>query len=117
MSIINAYFFHNVINLWDYRKFIYGENKINVPTQSVLTLIWLEILNPLYIFQIFSLIVWFSEGYVYYLGAIVIMSVFGITSSVIQTRSVIYFVFFKFFLEYYYENTLILVLNELDKMG
>lgn len=73
----------------DYRKCIYGENIINVPTQNILTLICLEVLNPLYIFQVFSLVVWFAEGYVYYLGAIVIMSVFGITSSVIQTRSVI----------------------------
>jgi len=85
------FIFYSANDLWNYRKFIYGENKINVPTQSVLTLIWLEVLNPLYIFQVFSLVVWFSEGYVYYLGAIVIMSVFGITSSVIQTRSVINF--------------------------
>ncbi|XP_050441362.1 polyamine-transporting ATPase 13A3-like [Adelges cooleyi] len=69
------------------RRFIYGPNTIDIPTQSILTLIGLEVLNPLYIFQAFSFVVWFSEGYVYYLGAIVVMSVFGITSSVVQTRA------------------------------
>ncbi|XP_050526454.1 polyamine-transporting ATPase 13A3-like [Daktulosphaira vitifoliae] len=68
------------------RRFIYGLNTIDIPMQSIITLIGLEILNPLYIFQAFSFVVWLSEGYVYYLGAIVIMSLFGITSSVIQTR-------------------------------
>ncbi|KAL5242619.1 hypothetical protein ACI65C_010029 [Semiaphis heraclei] len=84
------------------RKCIYGENKINVPIQNIFSLIWLEVLNPLYIFQAFSLVVWFSEGYVYYLGAIVIMSVFGITSSVIQARA--------------NQRTLLETVNSLDKV-
>lgn len=91
------FYFDRLLN---FRKCIYGENKINVPTQNILTLIWLEVLNPLYVFQAFSLIVWFSEGYVYYLGAIVIMSVFGITSSVIQTRAVISYC--RIIINYYY---------------
>lgn len=67
---------------------MYGYNDINVPVQTVLTLIILEALTPFYIFQIFSLIVWLSELYFYYTFAIIIMSVVGITTTIIQTRKV-----------------------------
>ncbi|XP_063923863.1 polyamine-transporting ATPase 13A3-like [Zophobas morio] len=68
------------------RRITYGINEINVPVQSILTLLILEALTPFYIFQLFSLIVWFAESYYYYTIAIVIMSVFGISTSIIQTR-------------------------------
>ncbi|KYB27139.1 polyamine-transporting ATPase 13A3 [Tribolium castaneum] len=68
------------------RRITYGTNEINVPVQSIVTLLVLEALTPFYIFQLFSLIVWFAEAYYYYTIAIVIMSVFGISTSIIQTR-------------------------------
>ncbi|KAJ8954194.1 hypothetical protein NQ318_005789 [Aromia moschata] len=68
------------------KRIIYGDNEISVPVKSVLTLIALEALTPFYIFQLFSLIVWIVELYLYYTIAIIIMSVVGITTSVIQTR-------------------------------
>lgn len=68
------------------RRIIYGGNEITVPVQSVLTLLVLEALNPFYIFQVFTLIVWLAEYYYYYTIAIIIMSVCGIASSIIQTR-------------------------------
>uniref|UniRef100_A0A0A9XPD4 Cation-transporting ATPase n=2 Tax=Lygus hesperus TaxID=30085 RepID=A0A0A9XPD4_LYGHE len=68
------------------RQRIYGRNYIEAPIQSILTLVVLEVLNPFYVFQIFSLAVWFSDKYYYYGVAIIIMSVFGISSSVVQTR-------------------------------
>lgn len=51
-------------------------------------LLLLEVLNPFYIFQAFTLSVWFAEGYYYYNIAIVLMSLFGITSTIVQTRKV-----------------------------
>lgn len=66
----------------------YGKNEIDVPIKTILTLLVLEALTPFYIFQVFSLIVWFAEAYYYYTIAIVVMSVFGITTSIIQTRRV-----------------------------
>lgn len=70
------------------RRVTYGTNEINVPVQSILTLLVLEALTPFYVFQLFSLIVWFAEAYYYYTIAIIIMSVFGISTSIIQTRKV-----------------------------
>ncbi|KAJ8686408.1 hypothetical protein QAD02_022202 [Eretmocerus hayati] len=68
------------------QRTVYGTNEIIVPVQSVGVLLILEILNPFYIFQIFTLAVWLPEGYVYYSFAILCMSIFGITSSILQTR-------------------------------
>uniref|UniRef100_A0A8D9BL32 Cation-transporting ATPase n=2 Tax=Cacopsylla melanoneura TaxID=428564 RepID=A0A8D9BL32_9HEMI len=68
------------------RGIVYGKNEINVPIQSIWALFVLEALNPFYIFQVFTLCVWFAEAYYYYTCAIIFMSVFGIVSSVIQTR-------------------------------
>ncbi|XP_050301923.1 polyamine-transporting ATPase 13A3-like isoform X2 [Anthonomus grandis grandis] len=51
-----------------------------------MTLLVLEALTPFYIFQLFSLLVWLCEQYYYYAVAIVIMSVVGISTSIIQTR-------------------------------
>ncbi|XP_071570378.1 polyamine-transporting ATPase 13A3 [Temnothorax nylanderi] len=68
------------------RRIVYGNNNIVVPLQSIGVLLLLEVLNPFYIFQVFTLSVWFAEGYLYYTIAIVLMSLFGITSSIVQTR-------------------------------
>ncbi|XP_046814648.1 polyamine-transporting ATPase 13A3-like isoform X1 [Vespa crabro] len=68
------------------RRIVYGNNEIVVPVQSIGVLLLLEVLNPFYIFQVFTLAVWFAEEYLYYTIAIICMSVFGITSSILQTR-------------------------------
>ncbi|RLU15384.1 hypothetical protein DMN91_012378, partial [Ooceraea biroi] len=68
------------------RRIVYGNNDIVVPLHSIGVLLLLEVLNPFYIFQVFTLAVWFAEGYLYYTIAIVLMSLFGITTSIIQTR-------------------------------
>ncbi|XP_076292849.1 polyamine-transporting ATPase 13A3 [Lasioglossum baleicum] len=68
------------------RRLVYGNNEIVVPVQSIGVLLLLEVLNPFYIFQVFTLCVWLAEDYLYYTAAIICMSFFGITSSIIQTR-------------------------------
>ncbi|XP_033366178.1 probable cation-transporting ATPase 13A3 [Bombus vosnesenskii] len=68
------------------RRIVYGSNEIGVPVQNIGVLLLLEVLNPFYIFQVFTLCVWFTEGYLYYTAAIICMSLFGIISSIIQTR-------------------------------
>lgn len=54
---------------------------------SIGTLLLLEVLNPFYIFQIGSFILWFLDNYYYYAAAIFIMSFFSISVSVRQTRT------------------------------
>ncbi|XP_022123479.2 polyamine-transporting ATPase 13A3 isoform X1 [Pieris rapae] len=64
----------------------YGLNEIKVPVQSILTLIILEVFNPFYVFQLFTIAVWLAEPYYYYCLAVVLMSTFGVATSVIQTK-------------------------------
>uniref|UniRef100_A0A182PWE6 Cation-transporting ATPase n=1 Tax=Anopheles epiroticus TaxID=199890 RepID=A0A182PWE6_9DIPT len=68
------------------RRLIYGCNEIFIPLRSVLTLLFLEVLNPFYVFQIFSVVLWFFYEYYYYAVVIILMSAFGITVSIIQTQ-------------------------------
>ncbi|KAM8953414.1 polyamine-transporting ATPase 13A3 [Pelodytes ibericus] len=64
-----------------YRKLFYGINDITVKVPSVFKLLVKEVLNPFYIFQLFSVILWSTDEYYYYASAIVLMSVISIISS------------------------------------
>ncbi|KAK4877755.1 hypothetical protein RN001_010261 [Aquatica leii] len=64
----------------------YGYNVIDVPVYTVLELFCIEVLTPFYFFQLFSIVVWFCDHYYHYSTAIILMSVFGIITSIIQTR-------------------------------
>ncbi|KAJ9592472.1 hypothetical protein L9F63_015888, partial [Diploptera punctata] len=68
------------------RRLVYGANEIVVPIHSIMTLLFLEVLNPFYIFQFFSFCLWFADDYMYYALAILAMSAFGIIMAIIQTR-------------------------------
>ncbi|XP_033894988.3 polyamine-transporting ATPase 13A3-like isoform X1 [Acipenser ruthenus] len=65
----------------DYRRLFFGENEIAVKVPSVFKLLIKEVLNPFYIFQLFSIILWSADEYYYYALAIVIMSVISIFTS------------------------------------
>ncbi|XP_030608317.1 probable cation-transporting ATPase 13A3 isoform X2 [Archocentrus centrarchus] len=67
--------------LQDYRRLFFGENEIAVRVPSLFKLLIKEVLNPFYIFQLFSIILWSLEDYYYYASAIVFMSVISIVTS------------------------------------
>uniref|UniRef100_A0A3P8PBS3 Polyamine-transporting ATPase 13A3 n=1 Tax=Astatotilapia calliptera TaxID=8154 RepID=A0A3P8PBS3_ASTCA len=67
--------------LQDYRRLFFGENEIAVRVPSLLKLLVKEVLNPFYIFQLFSIILWSFEDYYYYASAIVLMSIISIATS------------------------------------
>ncbi|XP_053185560.1 polyamine-transporting ATPase 13A3-like [Scomber japonicus] len=67
--------------LEDYRRLFFGENEIAVRVPSLFKLLIKEVLNPFYIFQLFSVILWSVEDYYYYATAIVFMSVISIATS------------------------------------
>ncbi|XP_046673122.1 polyamine-transporting ATPase 13A3-like isoform X2 [Homalodisca vitripennis] len=69
------------------RRLVYGKNEIIVPMRGVIALLFLEVLNPFYVFQFFSFALWFADDYVYYAVAILIMSAVSIVMTVIQTRN------------------------------
>ncbi|KAM4011812.1 LOW QUALITY PROTEIN: polyamine-transporting ATPase 13A2 [Anomaloglossus baeobatrachus] len=68
------------------RKLIFGPNEIDVPIKSYGQLLIDEVLNPFYIFQVFSVVLWLCEGYYYYAACIVVISVISITVSLYETR-------------------------------
>uniref|UniRef100_A0A8C7YDF3 Polyamine-transporting ATPase 13A3 n=1 Tax=Oryzias sinensis TaxID=183150 RepID=A0A8C7YDF3_9TELE len=68
-------------NQQEYRKLFFGVNEIAVKVPSVFKLLIKEVLNPFYIFQLFSVILWSADEYYYYAVAIVFMSVVSIATS------------------------------------
>jgi len=44
------------------------------------------VLNPFYIFQVFSMILWFSDGYRLYASCILFISVVSVVVSLVETR-------------------------------
>ncbi|BES87473.1 cation-transporting atpase [Nesidiocoris tenuis] len=69
-----------------FRRAVFGHNEIIVPMRSVLALLFLEVLDPFYVFQIFSFILWAVDDYIFYALAIALMSCVSIGIAVAQTR-------------------------------
>lgn len=57
-------------------------------TFSTFSLSFLQVLNPFYIFQLFSVILWSADEYYYYAAAIVVMSVISIATSLYTIKKV-----------------------------
>ncbi|XP_054889379.1 polyamine-transporting ATPase 13A3-like isoform X2 [Poeciliopsis prolifica] len=72
--------------LQDHRRLFFGENEIAVRVPSLFKLLIKEVLNPFYIFQLFSVVLWSAEDYYYYATAIVFMSVISIATSLYTIR-------------------------------
>uniref|UniRef100_A0A674NIK9 ATPase 13A3 n=1 Tax=Takifugu rubripes TaxID=31033 RepID=A0A674NIK9_TAKRU len=75
-------------NQQEYRKLFFGVNEIAVKVPSLFKLLIKEVLNPFYIFQLFSVILWSADEYYYYAVAIVIMSVISIATSLYTIKKV-----------------------------
>ncbi|XP_060054475.1 polyamine-transporting ATPase 13A3 isoform X3 [Erinaceus europaeus] len=81
------YFWNDALHNFDFlKKLLYGVNEITVKVPSVFKLLIKEVLNPFYIFQLFSVILWSTDEYYYYALAIVIMSVVSIVTSLYSIR-------------------------------
>lgn len=70
----------------EYRRLFFGENEIAVRVPSVFKLLIKNVLNPFYVFQLFSVILWSAGDYYYYASAIVLMSVISIATSLYTVR-------------------------------
>lgn len=71
--------------LSNYRLLVFGNNQIDIHMKSWITLLFLEALNPFYVFQVFSVLLWFAYNYYYYACVIIFMTSFGIIMSIRQT--------------------------------
>ena len=56
-----------------------------MPVTPIPTLLVKEVLNPFYLFQIFSMILWFSDNYIQYAACILIISVISACTSLYDT--------------------------------
>ncbi|KAM8953106.1 putative cation-transporting ATPase 13A4 [Pelodytes ibericus] len=70
----------------DIRRLICGPNIIDVGIPPIWKLLFKEVLNPFYVFQLFSVCLWFAEEYIEYSVAIIIMSLICIALSVYTLR-------------------------------
>ncbi|KAL4648362.1 putative cation-transporting ATPase 13A2 isoform X1 [Arapaima gigas] len=68
------------------RRKVYGQNLIDVRVKSYARLLVEEVLNPFYMFQIFSIILWMSDKYYYYAACILIISLISISISLYEIR-------------------------------
>ncbi|KAI5612268.1 cation-transporting ATPase 13A2 isoform X1 [Silurus asotus] len=68
------------------RKQIFGDNIIDVPVKSYFQLLVEEVLNPFYIFQVFSIALWMSDKYYFYAVCIFLISFISIVVSLYEIR-------------------------------
>lgn len=67
-------------------KFYFGKNLADVPVKGYLSLLVDEILHPFYIFQVWSVVVWYLEPYIMYATAIAIISLVSALVSLFSAR-------------------------------
>ncbi|KAK7789038.1 hypothetical protein R5R35_010541 [Gryllus longicercus] len=64
----------------------YGLNSIAVEVKSYSKLFVDEVLNPFYIFQIWSVVLWSFDDYYYYAGCVMFLCILSMSTSLYQTR-------------------------------
>lgn len=69
------------------RRVLYGDNAINVPIDSLFRILFREVLEPFYVFQVFSVAIWYSDSYYYYASCIIVMSALSLITGVYQVRT------------------------------
>ena len=72
------------------RQQLYGDNIIEIQVKSYMKLLVQEILNPFYIFQVASIILWSIDAYYVYAGCIFFISAISICVELYETRKVRY---------------------------
>lgn len=68
------------------RRAKYGINSIRIHVTPIVVILFNEVLSPFYIFQVFSVCVWFYEKYREYAVCIIVISILSITVTIYQTR-------------------------------
>lgn len=67
------------------RRELFGKCIVDVPLKSSIELILSECFHPFYVFQICSLILWFSDNYYYYASAVLLLSCISLFASIRET--------------------------------
>jgi len=68
------------------RQRLFGVNLVKVPVKPHLVLLVEEVLNPFYIFQVWSVTIWLLDEYVYYAMCVACISIVSALVSLVSTR-------------------------------
>ncbi|KAJ2836027.1 hypothetical protein J3B01_003123 [Coemansia erecta] len=68
------------------RQTIFGANDMHIAEKPLLRLLFDEVLNPFYMFQAGSVVLWCFDDYYYYAACILLISVAGIAETLVETR-------------------------------
>ncbi|KAJ2007141.1 hypothetical protein H4R26_000960 [Coemansia thaxteri] len=68
------------------RNRIFGENGIDIKEKPTARLLFDEVLNPFYVFQAGSVVLWCFDNYYYYASCILLISISGILETLVETR-------------------------------
>ena len=68
------------------KRLLYGLNSIDVDVKSHTRLLFQEVLNPFYVFQMFSVVLWSLDDYYYYSTCILVISLISIAYTLRETR-------------------------------
>ncbi|POI32606.1 hypothetical protein CIB84_003642 [Bambusicola thoracicus] len=93
-NVLRYYLFEGLRYVWmerqqaycRVRRKIYGPNLIEVPVKSYAKLLVEEVLNPFYIFQVLSIVLWVCDAYYYYAACIFLISTISLGLSLYETR-------------------------------
>lgn len=78
---------HDITNeIRGFRQLIYGKNNLNIEVKNALVLLFTEVLNPFYLFQLFSVVVWMVELYWIYSISILVTSSLAALLELYETR-------------------------------
>ena len=63
----------------------FGHCEVDVPPKKVMTVLVTEVLNPFFLFQVFSVVLWFWDNYYYYAACILLISTTTVVFSLYET--------------------------------
>lgn len=72
-------------SLRELQRMKFGPCEVDVPKKSVTGIMVSEVLNPFYIFQVFSVALWMWDHYYYYASCILIISTGSVFLSLYET--------------------------------
>lgn len=77
-----------LIDFIDCRLQLHGFNTMSVDVKSYWRLLIDEVLNPFYLFEIFSCVVWTVDDYIYYAACIFVVSIISVGVALYEIRRV-----------------------------
>ena len=72
---------------YNYQKILFGICDLEIKVNSFVTLLAIEFTDPFYIFQVFSIILWYTNDYAVYSTIILVTTLFSLFYGTYETRS------------------------------